>query len=87
MLVATDIAPVFFGSGPVSALGTDIVVGTLPPERAGSAASMSETSTELGISLGVALIESAGHAFIAELNHAAPTAAVTGWVAWPSWFV
>ncbi|NYI71013.1 DHA2 family multidrug resistance protein-like MFS transporter [Naumannella cuiyingiana] len=57
-LVATGIALVFFGSGPISALGADIVVNTVPPEKAGSAASMSETSTELGISFGVAILGS-----------------------------
>lgn len=57
-LVATGIALVFFGSGPLTALGTDIVVNAVPPEKAGSAASLSETSTELGISLGVAFLGS-----------------------------
>lgn len=57
-LVVAGIALVFFGGGPISALGTDLVVGAAPPARAGSAASMSETSTELGISLGVALLGS-----------------------------
>lgn len=57
-LVVAGIALVFFGAGPISALGTDLVVGAVPPQRAGSAASMSETSTELGISLGVAFLGS-----------------------------
>lgn len=57
-LVVAGIALVFFGSGPISALGTDLVVGTVTPQKAGSAASMSETSTELGISLGVAFLGS-----------------------------
>ncbi|TCJ97182.1 DHA2 family multidrug resistance protein-like MFS transporter [Nocardia alba] len=61
-LVATGIALVFFGAGPMTALGTDLVVGSVPPEKAGSAASLSETSTELGISLGVALLGSVGTA-------------------------
>src|SRR5690606_1935811 len=41
-----------------AALGTDIVVGTAPATRSGSAASMSETVQELGIAVGVALLGS-----------------------------
>ncbi|MFD6099364.1 MFS transporter [Nocardiopsis flavescens] len=46
------------GLGPGAALVADIVVGSAPPERAGAAASLSETSGELGIALGIALIGS-----------------------------
>lgn len=46
------------GLGPGAALVTDIVVGSAPPEKAGSAASMSETSGEFGIAMGVALLGS-----------------------------
>ncbi|MFE9245954.1 MFS transporter [Nocardiopsis sp. NPDC006938] len=46
------------GLGPGSALITDIVVGSAPPEKAGSAAAMSETSGEFGIAAGVALLGS-----------------------------
>ena len=37
-----------------AALGTDLVVGSVPTEKAGSAGALSETSGELGIALGVA---------------------------------
>jgi MFS transporter, DHA2 family, multidrug resistance protein len=50
------------GLGPGAALVTDIVVGSAPPEKAGSAASMSETSGEFGIAMGVALLGSLGTA-------------------------
>jgi MFS transporter, DHA2 family, multidrug resistance protein len=40
----------------VFALGTTVVVGSVPPERAGSAASMSETGNYLGGSLRFALL-------------------------------
>ncbi|HEY7488691.1 MAG TPA: MFS transporter [Streptosporangiaceae bacterium] len=50
-----------FGSGPY-ALCTDLVVGSAPPEKAGAAASVSETSAELGIALGLALLGSVGTA-------------------------
>ncbi len=41
-----------------TALGTDLIVGSAPPEKAGSASSVSETSGELGIALGVAVLGS-----------------------------
>ncbi|MGH3679233.1 MAG: hypothetical protein ACRDT2_02960, partial [Natronosporangium sp.] len=50
------------GLGPVGALVTEIVVGAVPPERAGSAASMSETSGEFGIATGIAVLGSLGTA-------------------------
>lgn len=46
------------GCGPMVALGTDLVVGSVPPERAGSAAALSETSSELGFAIGIAVIGS-----------------------------
>ncbi|MFC7548990.1 MFS transporter [Plantactinospora sp. GCM10030261] len=46
------------GSGPQAALGTELVLRAAPPEKAGSAASMSETSGELGMALGVAVLGS-----------------------------
>ncbi|WP_327032399.1 MFS transporter [Micromonospora ureilytica] len=56
-----------------SALVTDLIVGSAPPERAGSAASLSETSGELGIALGVAVLGSVGAAvYRAELGPALP---------------
>ncbi|NUT92215.1 MAG: MFS transporter, partial [Saccharothrix sp.] len=44
------------GTGPLFALGTGLVMGSVPPERAGSAAAMSETGNYLGGSLGFALL-------------------------------
>ncbi|PXY23699.1 MFS transporter [Prauserella sp. PE36] len=48
----------FLGCSPIGALGTELVVGSAPPERAGSASSVSETSGELGIALGIATLGS-----------------------------
>lgn len=48
------------GLGPMAALGTDLVVGSAPAERAGSASAISETGTELGAGLGVAVLGSIG---------------------------
>lgn len=47
-----------FGAGPMVALGTDLVVGSVPPERAGGAAALSETSSELGFAIGITVIGS-----------------------------
>ena len=50
------IAVLALGTGPLFALGTGLVLGSVPPERAGSAASMSETGNYFGGSLGFALL-------------------------------
>ena len=49
---------VTFGLGPLFVLTTDLIVGSAPAEQSGSAASLSETSGELGTALGVALLGS-----------------------------
>ncbi|WP_199853198.1 MFS transporter [Plantactinospora sp. BC1] len=54
--VMIGITVLALGTGPLFALGTGLVVGSVPPERAGSAASMSETGNYLGGSLGFALL-------------------------------
>jgi DHA2 family multidrug resistance protein-like MFS transporter len=53
-----DISPSASASRPVAALTTDMVVGSAPPERAGAAAGISETSFELGAALGIAVLGS-----------------------------
>jgi DHA2 family multidrug resistance protein-like MFS transporter len=50
------------GLSPVVTLGTDLIVGSAPPERAGAASSMSETGAELGGALGIAILGSIGTA-------------------------
>lgn len=42
------------GCTPMVSLGTGILLGTVPPEKAGSAAALQETCSELGFSLGIA---------------------------------
>lgn len=61
-LVILGITVLALGTGPLFALGTGLVVGSVPPERAGSAASMSETSNYLGGSLGIAVLGAVGAA-------------------------
>ena len=51
------------GLAPVFTLGTDLIVGAAPPEGAGAAAAaISETSSELGGALGIAILGSLGTA-------------------------
>ena len=55
-LAVAGVTVLALGTGPLFALGTGLVVGSVPPQRAGSAASMSETGNYLGGSLGFALL-------------------------------
>ncbi|WP_035700183.1 MFS transporter, partial [Glycomyces tenuis] len=48
----------FLGTTPLTVLGTDLVVGSAPKERASSAASLSETAAELGAALSIAVVGS-----------------------------
>ena len=50
------------GIAPVVILATDLIVGAAPPERAGAASAISETSSELGGALGIAILGSIGTA-------------------------
>lgn len=66
---SSGLAPLVIGStvvtlgfGPLMVLGTNMIVGSAPPERAGAAASVSETGAELGSALGVAVLGSVGTA-------------------------
>jgi DHA2 family multidrug resistance protein-like MFS transporter len=63
-LATLVIGSVVFSLGltPVVTLTTDLVVGAAPPERAGAAASLSETSSEFGGALGIAIFGSIGTA-------------------------
>ncbi|WP_274426087.1 MFS transporter [Chelativorans sp. YIM 93263] len=57
-LVVAGYSLVYLGLGTIAALGTDLVVSTAPPEKAGSASAMSETVQELGVAVGVATLGS-----------------------------
>ncbi len=65
---------VSIGLGPIFGLTTELVVGSAPPERAGAASGISETATELGGSLGIAIMGSVGVALYRAtmLGHAPP---------------
>lgn len=48
------------GFCPIVILATDLIVGSAPVERAGAASAISETSSELGGALGIAILGSIG---------------------------
>lgn len=50
------------GVMPMMILGTDLVIGSAPPTKTGAASATSETATELGMALGIAIIGSIGAA-------------------------
>jgi MFS transporter, DHA2 family, multidrug resistance protein len=50
------------GLAPLFTLAADLAVGSAPPERAGAASGISETSSELGGALGVAILGTVGTA-------------------------
>src|SRR5206468_2920353 len=58
---------------PVFTLTNDTIIATAPPERAGAAAGISETSSELGGALGIAMLGSLGAAlYRGAMTHAVP---------------
>lgn len=63
-LALAIIASAVIGAGiaPMMTLATDVVVGSVSPERSGAASALSETAAELGAALGVAVLGSIGTA-------------------------
>jgi DHA2 family multidrug resistance protein-like MFS transporter len=55
-------AVIGLGLGPVFTLAADLVVSSAPPERAGAASAINETSSELGGAIGIAILGSIGTA-------------------------
>jgi len=64
------------GLAPVFTLTTDLIVGSAPPERAGAASAISETSAEFGGALGIAIFGSIGVAVYRNVMTDAVPAAV-----------
>lgn len=58
VIVVTGFSLAYLGLGTIAALGTDLVVGSAPADKAGSASAMSETVQDLGVSLGIAVLGS-----------------------------
>jgi MFS transporter, DHA2 family, multidrug resistance protein len=62
------------GLAPVYTLAADLMVGAAPPERAGAAAGISETSSEFGGALGIAVLGAAGTAvYRGQIDGAVPS--------------
>lgn len=61
-LVVAGVVILSLGLAPVITLAADLAVGSAPPERAGAASGISETSSELGGALGIALLGTLGTA-------------------------
>ena len=62
ILIAVASIVISVGLAPVITLATELIVGSAPPEQAGAATGMSETSGELGGALGIAILGSIGTA-------------------------
>ena len=58
MVVVSAYVILSLGLAPVFTMATDVIVALAPPERAGMAAALSETSTEFGGALGIAILGS-----------------------------
>jgi len=66
---------VAFGTGPLFALGTGLVVGSVAPERAGTAAALAEVSNYLGSTVGITVFGTlAAATYQSRLGNAAPAA-------------
>ncbi|MGX2997009.1 MFS transporter [Streptomyces sp. JNUCC 64] len=61
-VLVTGYLLVALGLSPMITVCTDLVIGTAPSRRAGAASALSESSGELGVALGVALLGSLGTA-------------------------
>jgi DHA2 family multidrug resistance protein-like MFS transporter len=67
------------GLAPVYTLAADLMVGAAPPEQAGAAAGISETSSEFGGALGIAVLGAIGTAvYRGEIEGAVPTGVPPG---------
>ena len=60
LLIAAASVVISLGLAPVITLATELIVGSAPPEQAGAATGISETSGELGGALGIAILGSLG---------------------------
>jgi DHA2 family multidrug resistance protein-like MFS transporter len=65
------------GAGPLTTLGTGIIISSVEPPKAGSAAAISQTSNEFGFALGVAIVGSIG-TFVYQTQTAATLPLLTG---------
>ncbi|HVY40668.1 MAG TPA: MFS transporter [Polyangia bacterium] len=75
------------GLSPVFTLGIDTIIAAAPPQRAGAASAISETSSELGGALGIALFGSLATAIYRGALARAESSADFGDVPRPAWQV
>jgi DHA2 family multidrug resistance protein-like MFS transporter len=59
-IVVTGYVMFTVGAAPLPSLSSDLVIGSAPPEKAGSAASLLQTSGEFAFALGIAVLGSIG---------------------------
>jgi DHA2 family multidrug resistance protein-like MFS transporter len=72
-VVVTGSVVFALGLAPVYTVAADVMVGAAPPERAGAAAGISETSSEFGGALGIAVLGAIGTAvYRGQLDDAVP---------------
>ncbi|RZQ62349.1 MFS transporter [Amycolatopsis suaedae] len=62
VLLVLGMSVASFGMGPQGVLCTEMVIGSVPPRKAGAASAMSETTAEFGIAMGIAVFGSIGTA-------------------------
>jgi MFS transporter, DHA2 family, multidrug resistance protein len=73
--VAAGWAMVTLGSGPVVTLSVSLILGAAPAARAGAAAALDETGSQLGFALGIAILGSvAGALYRSHVASAVPPA-------------
>jgi MFS transporter, DHA2 family, multidrug resistance protein len=77
--LAAGFAMSCFGTGPLISLGTNLVISSASPDKAGSAAGLAQTGNECGLPLGVAILGSAGLiAYRARLGGSIPAGVPAG---------
>jgi MFS transporter, DHA2 family, multidrug resistance protein len=78
-LLVAGLVILSLGLAPLFTLAADLAVGSAPPERAGAASGISETSSELGGALGLALLGTIGTAvYRGEAGDSIPSELPTG---------
>jgi MFS transporter, DHA2 family, multidrug resistance protein len=75
---ALGFAVTALGVGPMVALGTDLVVGSVPPRKAGAASALAQTVNEFGYALGLATVGTLGNAVVRAHGFAAGLHVVAG---------
>ncbi|WP_410634683.1 MFS transporter [Amycolatopsis sp. cmx-4-83] len=75
---ALGFAVTSLGVGPMVALGTDLVVGSVPVRKAGAASALAQTVNEFGYSLGLATVGTLGSAVVRAYGFASGLHVVAG---------